>query len=128
MSKKRILIIDDEKDFCELVKLNLEIMGDFEVATAVNGKRGINLAKRTKPNLILLDIAMPGIDGLEVLKKLKKIHNTMQIPVIMLSAKTDETSKHKTAQLYNEGYIEKPVEPADLKNKIEQVLERKSNE
>ena len=65
MYKKRILIIDDEKDFCRLVKMNLELMGDFEVDIATNGKRGIFLAKKTKPDLVLLDILMPGMDGLK---------------------------------------------------------------
>ena len=123
VDKKRILIIDDEGDFCRLVKMNLEAMGGFEVVVATNGKTGIELAKKIAPDLILLDILMPGMDGFKVLERLKESGcNTMQIPVVMLSAKTDEASKQRAAQLYNEEYIEKPVEPLDLKTKIEKVL------
>ena len=126
MDKKRILIIDDEEDFCRLVKMNLEAMGGFEVTIATNGETGIDLAKKIAPGLILLDILMPGMDGFEVLKRLKESGcNTTRIPVVMLSAKTDVVSKRKAMQLCNEGYIKKPVEPLDLKVKIEKVL--KSN-
>lgn len=124
MGKKRILIIDDEVDFSGLVKMNLELTGDFEVGIAANGKKGIKLAKRIKPDLILLDILMPGMDGFEVLEKLKKHEDTMMIPVVMLTAKGDEASKTKATQLYDELYITKPIEATDLKIKIEEVLER----
>lgn len=124
MYKKRILIIDDEKDFCRLVKMNLELTGDFEVDIATNGERGISLAKKTKPDLVLLDILMPGMDGFEVLERLKKDKDTMAIPVVMLTAKENEASKIKAMQLYDELYITKPIETADLKTKIEEVLKK----
>lgn len=124
MSKKRILIIDDEVDFSGLVKMNLELTDDFEVVIAANGKKGIKLAKRIKPDLILLDILMPGMDGFEVLEKLKKHEDSMMIPVIMLTAKGDEASKTRATQLYDELYITKPIEATDLRTKIEEVLER----
>ena len=76
------------------------------------------------PDLILLDILMPGMDGFEVLEKLKKHEDTMMIPVVMLTAKGDEASKTKATQLYDELYITKPIEATDLKIKIEEVLER----
>lgn len=125
MSKKRILIIDDEDDFRILVRMNLELTGDFKVDMAANGKQGISLAKRVKPDLILLDILMPGIDGLEVLKRLKKGKDTMAIPVIMLTAKGDEASKIEATQLYDEEYITKPIEAPELKVRIEKVLKRR---
>lgn len=125
MTKKRILIIDDEESFCRIVKMNLELTGDFEVDIATDGKKGIKKAKRAKPDLVLLDILMPGMDGFEVLERLKKDENTMAIPVVMLTAKGDEVSKMKAAQLYDEEYITKPIEAPDLKAKIEEVLKRR---
>lgn len=124
MEKKRILIIDDEDDFCKIVKMNLESVGDFEVDIATTGKKGIVKALKEKPHLILLDIMMPGMDGFQVLEKLKKDYNTMSIPVVMLTAKEDEESKLKATQLYDEAYITKPVEASVLKTKIEEVLKR----
>lgn len=125
MDKKKILIIDDEKDFCRAVKMNLELTGNFEVNAALNGKMGIKLAKKLKPDLILLDIVMPGIDGFEVLKRLKEDNNTIAIPVVMLTAKGDDASKIKAAGLYGEEYITKAIEAPDLKVKIETVLKRR---
>lgn len=124
MVKKKVLIIDDEGDFALLVKKNLELIGDFEVDMAINGKEGIEKARNKNPDVILLDILMPGLDGFEVLKKLKEDKKTMTIPVLMLTAKGDEESKIKAAQLYDEAYITKPIEASDLKAKIEEVLKR----
>lgn len=125
MGKKRILIIDDEESFSRLVKRNLELTNDFEVDVAREGKEGIRLAKKIKPDLILLDILMPGMDGFSVLEKLKKGNDTITIPVVMLTAKGDEASKNKAAQLYDELYITKPIDAPELKAKIEKVLKRK---
>lgn len=125
MYKKRILLIDDEDDFCKLVKMNLELIGNFEVTTATNGKKGIKLAKKLKPDLILLDILMPGIDGFAVLQRLKEDENTIEIPVVMLTAKGDEVSKTKASELYDEEYITKPIEAPDLKARIEEVFKRR---
>jgi len=122
---KRILIIDDDEDFCKIAKTNLELIGDFAVITAMNGKEGIKLADTASPDLILLDLLMPGMDGFEVLNRLKKKESTMAIPIVMLTAKGDEEFKIKASQLYDEGYITKPVEASALKSKIEEVLKRR---
>ena len=124
MSKKSVLIIDDEADFCKLVKLNLELIGDFAVTIATDSKRGLALAKTLKPNLILLDIMMPHMDGFQLLEKLKADEETMQIPVVMLTARGDDASKNKASELYNEDYITKPIEALELRTKITEVLER----
>lgn len=121
-TEKRILLIDDEKEFCSLVKKNLEIMGDFVVFIASDGKEGIKLAKKEIPDLILLDIHMPGMDGFEVLEKLKKDSETMDIPVAMLTVIKDQASKERASQLYVEAYIAKSIEPIDLKAKINKIL------
>lgn len=125
MERKRILIIDDEEDFCSLVKTGLETRSDFEVSIATNGKEGIELARMIRPDLILLDVTMPEIDGFQVLEKLKKDKNTVSIPVVMLTARDDIEYKRKAAQLFNEGYLTKPVEFSVLKSMIENIFKRR---
>ncbi|MDP2924505.1 MAG: response regulator [Candidatus Omnitrophota bacterium] len=125
MAKKNILIIDDEKNFCLLVKKNLELLGDFEVSIATDGKAGIKMAKAMKPHLILLDILMPGMDGFKVLEELKKSGDTIGISVVMLTAKEDSEAKFRAARLYDEEYIVKPIEDTELKTIIEKVLDRR---
>ena len=122
--KKKILIIDDEEDFCFFVRANLELLGNFKVLIANDGKKGIWVANFHKPDLILLDIMMPGIDGFEVLKRLKEGTKTLSIPVIMLTARSDEESRIKASGLYNEDYIVKPFEIGVLKSKVENTLAR----
>ena len=119
---RKILIIDDEEDLTFFVKANLELSNKYEVLIANSGKEGIKLAKRYRPDLILLDIMMPGMDGFEVLQNLKKAADTLSIPVIMLTAKGDDDSKIKAAGLYNEEYIVKPVRIDILNTKIEEVF------
>jgi len=120
--EKKILIIDDEEDFCYFVKKNLEAISDYEIIIATKGKKGMQIARKEKPDLILLDIMMPGIDGFEVLKRLKRNEKTENIPIIMLTAKDEDESKIKAIGLYCEDYIVKPVEKMVLKTKIHKVL------
>lgn len=122
---KKILIIDDEEYFGKLAKKNLELLGDYDVSAVTNGIEGVSLAKKIKPDLILLDIMMPGIDGFEVLKRLKGDPDTLIIPVVMLTAREDEESKLKASKLYDESYLTKPIESEELKNKIEDILKRR---
>ena len=122
--KTKILIIDDEKDFCFFIKTNLELIGKYSVITATSGKRGIWAALWHKPDLILLDIMMPGADGFEVLKKIKSYEQIMNIPIVMLTARDEDKYKIKAAGLYDEDYIVKPVQINDLKAKIESTLAR----
>lgn len=125
---KKILIIDDEEDLAFFVKANLELSEGYEVNTATSGKEGLKVAGQYQPDIILLDIMMPGMDGYETLDKLKGSRRTMAIPVVMLTAKADEESKIKAATLYNEDYLIKPVQIDVLKAKIEEVLQRRSFE
>lgn len=123
---KKILIIDDEEDFCYFVKANLQRISNYEILIAHRGKKGIRFVRKEKPDLILLDVMMPGMDGFEVLKRLKKSEETQYIPVIMLTAKNEDESKIKAAGLYCEDYIVKPVEIKVLKAKIHRVLSMKT--
>jgi len=86
MDKKRILIIDDEENFSSLVKKNIEQTGEFEVETASNGEDGIRLAKMKKPDLILLDILMPDMDGGDVAARIKNDKNIKETPIVFLTA------------------------------------------
>lgn len=122
--KIRILIIDDEKDFCYFIKKNLELFGNYRVLIAIRGRKGIWMAKWHKPDLILLDILMPFLDGFGVLRRIKQSPKTLDIPVIMLTAKGDEEFKIKASSLYNEDYLVKPVEIGILKSKIEAILSK----
>ena len=121
--KKTILMIDDEKDFCFFVSKNLETTGQFCVKYATNPDMGIRMARTQAPDLIVLDINMPRKNGLEVLKILKNDLKTVSIPVIMLTALSDDETREKASWLYNESYLTKPVSCATLRAEIEKVLE-----
>jgi len=125
MAKRKVLMVEDEEDFSRIVKMNLELLdADYFVERANCGKEGLKKAVAFQPDVILLDIMMPKMDGFEVLKRLKDNPDTSAIPVIMLTAKTDEESKLQASQLYNEDYVTKPIEAPDLKAKIEDILGR----
>jgi len=121
-ARRKILMIDDEKDFCLVIKMNLELLGRFTVSILNHPKEAPRMAKKVKPDIILLDINMPEMSGFDVLKKLKEDQTTMNIPVVMLSARADDDSKLKASQLYNELYLTKPIEAQELIAKIEEIL------
>jgi len=122
---RKILIIDDEEDFGFFVKQNLEMAGSYRVIVATNGKDGMAAAMRHKPDLILLDVIMPQMDGFAVLQELKDTKATTMIPVVMLTAVDTEEAKEKALGLYDEDYIVKPVAISELKAKIDTVLSRR---
>jgi len=117
-----ILIIDDEEDLVFFIKSALELHGRYRVFYSTDGKLGIEIARREKPTLILLDIMMPEMDGLEVLKELKEDTQTMAIPVVMLTAKNDDHSMTEAFGSYAQYYIVKPVEMDVLAAQIDYVL------
>jgi len=86
MDKKKVLIIDDEENFCNLVKKNVEKTNEFEVYTATNGDDGIKLIKEIKPNLILLDIIMPGLDGGDVVSLIRSDSSIKDTPIVFLTS------------------------------------------
>ena len=122
---KKVLMIDDEKEFCMVVKQNLEMKGDYKIEIATDGKSGISAALHHKPDLILLDIIMPGMGGFDVLRELKNNRETTSIPVIMLTAVGSDEAKEKALGLYDEDYVVKPVLLSDLDAKIRKVLSRR---
>lgn len=120
----RVLLIDDEERLCGVLKQGLENTGLFEVGFATDGKTGLLMARKGNPDVILLDICMPKMSGLEVLQQLKKAYPLSEIPVIMLSGLLDEETKKECNYHYGEEYIEKPVSLAQLQERIEAVLRR----
>jgi CheY-like chemotaxis protein len=119
MDKKKILIIDDEEDFTKLVKMNLEGTGEYEVRTENKGKFGLAVAKEFKPDLILLDVMMPGKDGCEVRYELKNEQETKDIPVVFLTAVVSSKDTEKNNGLIGGNlFIAKPV---DIKKLIEVI-------
>ncbi len=121
--KEKILIVEDEKDIIKMLEYNLKKEG-FRVIHACDGEDALDLATRENPNLILLDLMLPGIDGLEVCKTLKKENKTSCIPIIMLTAKSQESDKVIGLELGADDYITKPFSPAELLARIKAVLRR----
>jgi two-component system, OmpR family, alkaline phosphatase synthesis response regulator PhoP len=123
MAKETVLVIEDEKNILELVKYNLEEAG-FRVLTASRGDLGLDLARKEKPSLIILDLMLPGIDGIEICKILKQNYKTASIPMIMLTAKGQEADKVVGLELGADDYITKPFSPRELVARIKAVLRR----
>jgi two-component system alkaline phosphatase synthesis response regulator PhoP len=103
MYKKRILIIDDEENFCKLVKKNIEQTGEFEVHIATNGDDGIRLVREIKPDLLLLDIVMPGMDGADVVQLIRDDESIKDTPIVFLTAIVREEEASSQAS-FTRGY------------------------
>jgi len=127
MAGERILGIDDEMNIVELLKYNL-VAGGYKVSYALNGKEGLSLAVENKPDLILLDIMLPEMDGFDVCKEMKKTKDTANIPIIMLTAKGDEFDKILGLELGADDYITKPFSVRELMARIKVVLRRNVKE
>lgn len=121
--KQRILLIEDDPDIQHLVDYNLSREG-FEVHAVSDGNLGLDAARRLRPDLILLDIMLPGLAGNEVCKKLKTDRNTQDVPVIFLTAKTDEIDKMIGFELGADDYVTKPFSPRELAARVKAVLRR----
>lgn len=123
MNKARILAVDDEADILNLLDYNLRKAG-FDVLQAKDGPEAIDMAGRKRPDLILLDIMLPDMEGTEVLKRLKSASGTRSIPVIMLTAKGEEIDRVLGFELGAEDYITKPFSPRELILRVKAVLKR----
>lgn len=121
MPDKNIVIVDDEFDMAQLLKMDLELE-HYQVACALNGREGLKLIKNTRPDLVLLDISMPEMDGYQVLEELKQNESTKGIPVIMLTAKSLEQDIQKGLKLGADDYIVKPFFPGLLFKRIKLIL------
>ena len=121
---KSILIIDDEEDVKDIAQMGLEMAADWNVITASTGKEGLGLAENQQPEVILLDLMMPEWDGKETLRQLKANLNTANIPVILMTAKTESAIAHELTGLDLAGVITKPFRPLELPRQITEILSR----
>lgn len=121
VDKKKILIVDDEPQLAGFVKMRLEA-NNFEVTLASDGFDGLKKVKEEKPNLILLDILMPNLDGFRMLAVLKENNETKSIPVIMLTAKDALDSVAKALEMGASDYIVKPFDSKMLLEKIRKLI------
>jgi len=123
LKQKRILIIEDEKDIAELISYNLK-RARFDTLILASGHKIISQAREYKPNLILLDLMLPDLDGLEVCKQLKKDKELSNVPVIMVTAMGGETDRILGLELGADDYIVKPFSPRELVLRVKAVLLR----
>ncbi|HEV3022214.1 MAG TPA: response regulator [Pirellulales bacterium] len=121
MAKERILAVDDEEDLLELVRYNLSKEG-YRVTCASSGEQAVREARGNPPDLILLDLLLPSVDGLEVCKLLKNDARTKHVPIIMLTAKSEEADVVTGLELGADDYITKPFSPRVLVARIKAVL------
>ncbi len=123
MAKKTILVVDDEKDLLDLIEYNLKKEG-FNVLKAENGEQGIAVAKEGKPDLVLLDIMMPKMDGLEAVELMRKDDDLKNIPIIFLTARSDEKTEVEGLNKGGDDYITKPISTTKLISRIKAVMRR----
>lgn len=122
--KSKILIVDDEPDVVDLLEFNLRGAG-FEIATAADGSEALKKARSGSPNLILLDLMLPEMDGLEVCKLLRRDPATSGIPIIMLTAKAAEIDRVLGLELGADDYVTKPFSPRELVLRVKGLLRRR---
>ena len=121
--KQKILIVDDEPEAVELVEFNLKQAG-FDIATAADGDEALKKAKAQLPALVVLDLMLPEIDGLEVCKLLRRDSTTAKIPILMLTAKAAEIDRVLGLELGADDYVTKPFSPRELVLRVKKILQR----
>ena len=122
-SHKKVLIVEDEQDILQLVKLYLEKEG-FQAVTAMTGPEGLRRIKAEKPDLVVLDLMLPEMDGLEVCKRLRAAPDTAMLPIIMLTAKAEESDTIIGLELGADDYVTKPFSPKELVARVKVLLRR----
>lgn len=123
MPKERILVVEDDADILQLLTFTFESAG-FEVRTATTGREGLDMALQRKPALVLLDLMLPGMTGLDVCRELKRLPETGDVPVIMLTARGEEVDRIVGLELGADDYVVKPFSPRELVLRIRAVLKR----
>jgi two-component system alkaline phosphatase synthesis response regulator PhoP len=124
-TRERILVVDDEEDLLELVNYNLSKEG-FRVRPVTSGEEALAEARETLPDLIVLDLLLPAVDGLEVCRRLKSDPRTRHIPIIMLTAKSEESDMVAGLELGADDYVTKPFSPRVLLARVKAILRRKA--
>jgi len=126
MNKKRILIVDDEEDILNVLRFRLEA-NNYEVLLACDGQEGLDKARSEKPDLILLDLMLPKIDGYKVCRMLKFDKNYSAIPIIMVTAKAQKEDKELGDEMGADAYVPKPFDTEALLGKIKELLDKTLN-
>jgi len=121
---KRILLIEDDADIALSVKYNLERDGNFQVTSVQDGESGVKEASRRPPDLVLLDLNLPGMEGLDVCRTLRQNGQTASVPIIMLTARVDETDRVTGLELGADDYVTKPFSIRELVARVRAVLRR----
>ena len=123
MARERILLIEDEPDIAEVLQYNLQKEG-FQVELASRGDAGLEAVRRDSPDLILLDLMLPGLDGLEMTRLLKRDPATAHLPIVMLTARSEEVDRIVGLELGADDYISKPFSPREVVLRVKAVLRR----
>jgi len=123
MGKEKIIIVEDETDIREVIEYNLKREG-YETLAASNGEEALRVITRHSPNLVILDLMLPGLDGIEVCRKLKEDPLTRTIPVIMVTAKGEESDVVLGLGMGADDYVAKPFRPKELMGRVKAVLRR----
>ena len=127
MTRETVLIVEDEEDILNLLQFNFESAG-FDVHTTGDGREGLALARRLKPDIVLLDLMLPGMDGFDICKSLKRDQETAQIPVVMLTARGEEVDRIVGLELGADDYVVKPFSFRDLLLRVRAVLRRSTGQ
>src|ERR1700689_4887128 len=123
MPKKKILVVEDDRDISELISYNLEREG-YDIACLYDGSEVIDFVRKRKPDLIILDLMLPEVDGIEICRTLKSDGNTKHIPIVMLTAKSEESDVVIGLQMGADDYIPKPFSPKVLVARIKTIPRR----
>src|SRR5882724_10800530 len=122
-SMKRVLIIEDDRDIVELVRYNLANEG-FQVSSASDGSSGLSALKKTPPDLLLLDLMLPKMSGLDICREIRKDESLNKLPVLMLTARGDEADRVLGLELGADDYVTKPFSPRELAARVKALLRR----
>src|SRR5476649_1984964 len=123
MAKKKILVVEDDPDISELITYNLERQG-YEIACLYDGSHAVDFVHKRKPDLIILDLMLPEVDGIEICRTLKSDSTTKSIPIVMLTAKSEEADVVVGLQMGADDYIPKPFSPKVLVARIKAITRR----
>lgn len=123
MDRKKILMVDDEEDILKVLRFRLEA-NDYEVLTASDGQEGLNKARSEKPDLVILDLMLPKLDGYKVCRMLKFDEACKSIPIIIFTAKAQRKDEELGMEMGADAYISKPFEPEILLAKIKELLSK----
>jgi CheY-like chemotaxis protein len=123
VSRKQILLVDDEENIREVASMSIELTHDWEVTTACNGKDALAKAVAVRPDVILLDVMMPEMDGPTTVAALRSRPETRSVPVILLTAKVQAADKRRFTQLDIQGVMAKPFDPMTLASEIASIMQ-----